>query len=289
MDTVSIDRRQFLRSGLIAATLVATGRLPLLGVQVDGGSSIDASTGPYAAKPIRGYLRGFSPAEVPLRKRRQYSLTYDIIHWGVTNSRTGMPANSVLGQVAIKRKMAKDRVMYDVVQQTRIGGVNNFVEAEVTCKADDWNSLRQWKLRTYHGGPDGRIDPLSEITEKGNCKNGHIRIDSGRSPYGYAAKNPVVTQWTMLDFLIRKADPALNVTFDLLQDLSLFKPNQSLFYDGLTNLKLKGGQTATLQTYAQIGEGILPIHYLLDVQGRPQLITSSILSWALITTKQKNA
>jgi hypothetical protein len=281
MDTVSIDRRQFLRSGLIAATLVATGRLPLLGDQVDGGSNIDASTGPYATKPIRGHLRRFSPAEGSLRERRQYSLAYDIIHWSATDSKTGIATNSILGQVVIRRKVAKEEVVYDIVQQMHVGGVNNFLEAQITCKADDWNSLRAWKLRTYHIGPNGQMDPLSKITEKGDCKSGQIRIDGGQYKYGYTAKNPVVTQWTVLDFLIRKASPALSVTFDLLQDLSLFKPNQSLFYDGPTNLKLKGSQTVTLHTYAQIGEGILPIHYLLDTQGRPQLITSSILSWAL--------
>lgn len=265
----------------MAATLVATGRLPLLSAQTDSDSGIDASTGPYATKPIRGYLRDFSPAEVSLRRQRQYSLTYDIIHWGATNSKTGMPTNSVLGQVVIKRKMAKDRVMYDIVQQTRIGGVNNFLEAEITCNVDDWNLLRAWKLRTYHIGPNGQIDPLSKMTEKGKCKSGQIQIDSGSHKYRYTAKNPVVTQWTVLDFLIRKASSTLDATFDLLQDLSLFKPNQSLFYDGTTNVKLKGGQAVALQTYAQIGEGILPIHYMLDGRGRPQLITSSILSWAL--------
>ena len=281
MDTVSIDRRQFLQSGLIAATLVSAGRLPLLRAQTDNTSGLDASTGPYATKPIRGYLQGFSPADVPLQKQGQYSLTYDIIHWGAANSKTGMPANSVLGQIVIKRSVAQGHVLYDVVQQTRIGGVNNFVEAQITCNVDEWNSLRQWKLRTYHMGPKGQIDPLSKMTEVGNCKSGQIQIDSGSYCYGYRAKNPVVTQWTVLDFLMRKAGSALDVTFDLLQDLSLFKPNQSLFYDGIANLKLKGGQTATLQTYAQIGPGILPIHYLLDMRGRPQLVTSSILSWVL--------
>jgi len=79
----------------------------------------------------------------------------------------------------------------------------------------------------------------------------------------------------------RWVNPALNVTFDLLQDLSLFKPNQSLTYDGVTPVKLRDGKTVMLKTYAQTGQGILPTHYLLDDQGRPQLITSSILSWAL--------
>jgi hypothetical protein len=289
MNTAKIDRRQFLQSGLIAGTLLASGHLPLLSVQGDDDSGIDASTGPYSTKPIRDYLRGFLLAEVPLRERRQYSLTYDIIHWGATNSKTGTPTNSVLGQVVIKREVAKDQVTYDIVQQTRIGGVNNFVEAEINCSMDESNSLRAWRLRTYHIGPNDQIDPLSKMTEKGSCKNGNIRIDSGSYNYGYTTKSPAVSQWTVPDFLIRRASPTLHVTFDLLQDLSLFKPNQSLVYDGVTNLKLKGGRTVALQTYAQTGEGVLPIHYLLDSEGRPQLITSSILSWALIATTPKNS
>jgi hypothetical protein len=80
---------------------------------------------------------------------------------------------------------------------------------------------------------------------------------------------------------MRTANPALNVTFDLLQDLSLFKLGQVLTYDGLTPVKIKGGKTVKLQTYAQTGQGILPIHYLLDDLMRPQLITASLLSWAL--------
>ena len=41
------------------------------------------------------------------------------------------------------------------------------------------------------------------------------------------------------------------------------------------------GKTITLQTYAQTGQGVLPIHYLLDDRGWPQLVTNSILSWSL--------
>jgi len=44
----------------------------------------------------------------------------------------------------------------------------------------------------------------------------------------------------------RWANPALNVMFDLLQDLSLFKPNQSLTYDGVTPVKLRDGKTVAL-------------------------------------------
>ena len=141
-----------------------------------------------------------------------------------------------------------------------------------------------WKNRTvqsYHSSTEGKIEPRSKLVEKGPCKGGRIRIESQKYDYGFNATNPVVTQCTLLDFLIRKANQTLNATFDLLQDLSPFKPSQSLIYDGLTSVTLRDGKTITLQAYAHTGQGVLPIHYLLDDRGWPQLVTNSILSWAL--------
>ncbi len=281
MNTKTIDRRQFLQSGLMAAALAAAGKLPLLSAKSSVDSGIDATTGPYAVKPIRDYLSRFSPAQTTLGKKQQYSLTYDIIHWHWKAGERSTFANTVVGQIAIKREHQNNRAMYNISQQTLIGGVNNFIEAQITCNADALGSLSHWLLHSYEQGLDGEADRLSELTEQGTCRDGWIQVDSGNYHYQFEAENPVVSQWTVLDLLIRKASPQLSVTFDLLQDLSLFKPNQSLVYDGQTPVRLKGGNTVTLQTYAQIGQGGLPIHYLLDAEGHPQLITSSILSWAL--------
>jgi hypothetical protein len=281
MQTALVNRRQFLKSSVIATALAATGRLPLLSAETETGSAVDASTGPCAVKPIRDHLKRFSPASTPVPKSGQHSLVYDIIHWSWIRGERGTFSNSVVGQVAIDRKTAGGQIIYEITQRMRIGGVDNFLEAWIVCDTNDLNSLRKWTLHSYQATPDGIRERLCELAEKGRCTDGKIRIESGDYEYGFSAKNPVVTQWTMPDFLIRKANSALNVPFDLLQDLSLFKPDQSLTYDGLTPVKLNDGKTVTLQTYAHTGQGILPIHYLLDAQRRPQLITSSILSWAL--------
>ena len=281
MKTAKANRRQFLQSGLMAATLAATGKLPLLAGQSENESRVDAASGPHAIKPIRDYLRRFSTTDTEVQERPSYNLKYDIIHWNWVDGRQGTFANSVVGHVVIKRRLTNDGVVYKVAQQMRIGGVDNLLDAEITCNADDLNSLRTWTLHSYEIGPRGEADPLSELTEEGSREGGKISVDSDSYRYSYSPNNPVVTQWTMLDFLIRKATPGLIVKFDLLQDLSLFKPNQSLVYDGRTLVPLKNAREVTLETYAQTGEGILPTHYLLDRQGRPQLITSSILSWAL--------
>ncbi len=281
MQATEVNRRQFLKAGAIAAMLAGAGRLPLLSAQTEADMSIDVSTGPHAVKPIRDHLKRFSPAGAPLRKNEAYSLTYDIVHWNWVNGRQGTFANSVLGRVAIERVTADDQVIYEVNQRTRIGGLDNFLEARIVCNKDDLNSLGRWTLSSYSKSVKGELDPLSKLDEKGRCDDGRIRIESNDHEYGFSAKNSVVTQWTVLDFLMRKAKPAMDVTFDLLQDLSLFKPGQSLVYDDVTPVTLEGGTSLELQTYAQTGQGVLPIHYLLDEQRRPQLITNSILSWSL--------
>ncbi len=281
MQATDVNRRQFLKTGAIAAALAGAGRLPLLSAQTEADPSIDAATGPHAVKPIRDHLRRFSPAKTPLTKSGNYSLTYDIVHWNWINGRQGTFANSVLGQMTVERETADSQVIYEVNQRTRIGGVDNFLEARIVCEANDLNSVRNWTLSSYGKTVRGELDPLSKLYEKGRCDDGRIRIESDDHKYGFVANDPVVTQWTVLDFLMRKANPASDMTFDLLQDLSLFKPNQALAYDGVTAVELKGDRTVELHTYAQAGQGILPIHYLLDEQRRPQLVTNSILSWAL--------
>jgi hypothetical protein len=281
MNTTFVNRRQFLQCSAIATALATTGKLPLLETKNETASTIDASTGPHTVKPIRDHLRRFSPGATPMQMSPQYSLIYDIIHWSWKAGQRSTFSNSVIGRMTHNRKVTESKIIYKTSQQIRIGGVDNHLKAEVICEENEWNSLREWTLQSYHSNPEGKSEPRSQLTEKGRCNGGRIRIESQKYHYGFNANNPVVTQWTLLDFLIRKAHPTLNVTFDLLQDLSLFKPDQSLFYDGQTPITLRDGKTITLQAYAQTGQGVLPIHYLLDDRGWPQLVTNSILSWAL--------
>ncbi|MHC4511073.1 MAG: hypothetical protein ACYTAO_19340, partial [Planctomycetota bacterium] len=238
-------------------------------------------TGPYAIKPIRDHLRRFSPAETPVNTSRRYSLTYDIIHWSWKAGKRETFSNSVIGRVVIQHEATDNQASYKISQRVAIGGVDNFLEAEIVCDRDDWDLLRYWTLRTFHTTATGGFEPLSELAEKGRCSGGQIRIESSSHAYAFSAENPVATQWSILDFLLRKADASSNATFDLLQDLSLFKPNHSLTRDGTVLVKLEGGKTVPLQAHAHTGRGILPTHYLLDDRRRPQLVTSSIVSWAL--------
>ncbi|NQU43952.1 hypothetical protein HQ520_11755, partial [bacterium] len=65
-----------------------------------------------------------------------------------------------------------------------------------------------------------------------------------------------------------------------LQDLSLFKPSQTLGDAGSFDVATAQG-TAALRGIYQIGQGVLPIHYLLDDQGRLQIMTQQTTAWVL--------
>ena len=64
--------------------------------------------------------------------------------------------------------------------------------------------------------------------------------------------------------------------FDLIQDLSLLRLDHKLVSDGSVELS-----TGSYKTFVQSGEGILPVHYLLDEDRCPQLITFGLIAWAL--------
>jgi hypothetical protein len=183
------------------------------------------------------------------------------------------------------------------MQQTSFGGMDNVIEAQMVCADDELNTLRSWSTRTFSKDPSGNVAPLSEMNETGENRGGKILIKEnvsgwgsrdlrskgrqGEYQYGFEARKPVISQWTILNFLIQHATNTASVAFDLLQDLSLFKANQNLFFDETVEVVVKDGRKVKLDSYAQTGEGILPVHYLLDEQHRPQLVTSSLVSWAL--------
>lgn len=276
-----LDRRHFIKTSALLSSLAAAGRLPLLGAEPGNGSGIDAATGPAAVKPIRGHLAQFAPVAEGPANRQNYTLTYDIVHWDGVGRRARKTANSVLGSLAVSRRKRDGQVRYEVTQRTRFGGVDNIVEAQIVCAADQLNSLRSWRMHSYGRQPSGEAVPLSELTETGRNRQGRIQISDAGYRYAFTATRPVVSQWTVLDFLVRHATEGTVASFDLLQDLSLFKADQKLVCDGVVSVPVKGGRTVELTAYAQTGEGVLPIHYLLDEQRRPQLVTGSLVSWAL--------
>jgi hypothetical protein len=63
-------------------------------------------------------------------------------------------------------------------------------------------------------------------------------------------------------------------------DDSTLRSDQTISYTGQIEIPIAAG-TAKLDSYVQTGQGIVPTHYLVDADGRVQLITMSYVNWAL--------
>ena len=232
---------------------------------------IDTATGPHALKPVRDLLTRFTPVQKAIPDPDNSTLSYDILNW-TFRPHTPPPApNTVYGSLTIRRQATPSAALYHIQQKTHIGGQATQVNAEMTCDLHD--TLQSWTLETYREDADGNPVPISILREEGQNKNGHIQSQDGA--YKHQVHDTVLSHWTLPHLLMRNA-LALPASFDMHQDLSVLRANQSLMNEGPVDL-----DSGTYDSYAQKGEGILPTHYLLDDRQRPQLVTFGLIAWAL--------
>lgn len=232
---------------------------------------IDTTTSPHAVKPIRDFLTKFTPVQKSIPNPAHTTLTYDILNWSFAPTKPPPGPNTIYGSLTIQCEQRKTEITYHIHQQTHIGGEPTILNADIICNLD--NTLNAWTLNTHRADANGDPIPISELRENWKNNNGHIHSQDG--VYEYHATHPVLSLWTLPHILMRET-LSLPTTFDMLQDLSLFRPHQTLTDDGSITLN-----SGTYKTYAQTGEGILPIHYLLDNQRKPQLITFGLIAWSL--------
>jgi hypothetical protein len=232
---------------------------------------IDTATGPHAVKPIRELLTRFTPVQKAVSDLDNATLTYDILNWTFRPGTPPPAPNTVYGSLAIRRQATPSAALYHIQQKTHICGQATQLNAELTCDLHD--TLQSWTLETHREDADGNPVPISILREVGQNKHGHIQSQDGA--YEYQASNTLLSHWSLPHLLLRNA-LALPSAFDMLQDLSVLRANQSLIDEGPVDL-----DSGTYTAYAQTGEGILPTHYLLDDRQRPQLVTFGLIAWAL--------
>jgi len=248
---------------------------------------VETATGPHAVKPIRDLLTRFTPVQKSVSDFENATLSYDILNW-TFNWNTPPPAPStVYGSLVIRRQATPSAALYHIQQKTHlipcasletsqnghaaIGGQATQLNAELTCDLRD--TPQSWTLETYREDAHGNPVPISILREAGQNNNGQIQSQDGA--YDYQASNTLLSHWTLPHLLMCNA-LALPSTFDMLQDLSVLRANQNLIDEGPVDL-----DSGTYHSYAQTGEGILPVHYLLDDRQRPQLVTFGLIAWAL--------
>jgi len=270
-----MDRRNFLQATAVTA-LVAQGYLPLLGaeqrarpVRRAGRKPTDSSprsiyTEPAAIEPITGYLPRFK-ALAQGSMRNAFSAKYSLIacHGSAAKSK-----NRVRGSLDVAFSGGTCRTT-----EMRQASPQNIVTTELTCKGR-FNTASRWTL-------DSSVQGLPDIhfVEKGTWDGTTMLVKAKSWTQTRATSHPLIGRWALLPLLSSGIIKSKPLTFDMLDDSTL-RSDQTLKYTGPIDIPVAGG-TAKLHCYAQTGWGVVPTHYLVDTEGRVQLITMSTVNWAL--------
>ena len=270
-----MDRRHFIQTTVVTA-LAARGHLPLLAaerkvrpVMRAGRNTIfrgpqSIYTEPAAIEPITGYLPRFQPlAQGTMRKA--FSAKYMLIacHGSAAKSK-----NRVGGSLDVTFSGGTCRTT-----EMRQASPQNIVTTELTCTGR-FNTASRWTLdSSVQGMPDLRF------VETGTWDGKAMLVNSKSWTQKWSTSHPLIARWALLPLLSSGIIKSKPLTFDMLDDSTL-RSDQTLRYTGPIDIPVAGG-TAKLDCYAQTGWGIVPTHYLVDTEGRVQLITMSSVNWAL--------
>ncbi|MHC4789196.1 MAG: hypothetical protein ACYS8K_08370 [Planctomycetota bacterium] len=141
--------------------------------------------------------------------------------------------------------------------------------AVIRCAADELSTPLSWELTSVALSKDAREPmPLSDMEEAGALHEGVVKLTFPGGSRELQVSEKVTSNWSLFEALQRLAPGEVPGTeFDMLEDLRVPRRRQRLAVDGWTEVETDAG-TVRLYGIHQIGEGILPIHYWLDEEGR---------------------
>lgn len=270
-----MDRRNFLQATAVTA-LAAQGYLPLLAVERRTRSAKKAGrnalprvpkniyTEPAAIEPITGYLPRFKPL-VHGTMSEVFSAKYTLIacHGSAVKSK-----NRIRGSLDVTFSDSTCRTT-----EVRQASPQNIVTTKLMCDGR-LNTASRWTLdSSVEGMPDLRF------VEKGTWDGKTVTVKSKSWTQTHKTSHPLIGRWALLPLLSSGIIKSQPLSFDMLDDSTL-RSDQILRYTGPIDIPIAGGYIR-LNCYAQTGWGIVPTHYLVDAEGRVQLITMSTVNWAL--------
>lgn len=274
-----MNRRDFLQLSSTVTALAASGYMPLLAAP---GKTRNIFTTPSAIEPITGALKKFTPAADSV-SHDKYSIAYDLIRWRTAKG-TNPSVNDLTGSLRIERTGSARNGRYTVAQTVKLPGPDQecFLNVDIQTKGE-LNEATKWSISGYQNEKKSSVkQPDSEIEFTGKKDGNSIVVSGGGIQLPMSVSEPLVPLWALPDTLAARLADGNHQTFQIavLEDGFVIRPNQTLEYEGLIQVPCAAG-TVGLHAWRHTGPGVLPIHWVLDDQGRTQLMTHSMVSWTL--------
>ncbi len=227
-------------------------------------------TEPCAIEPITGYLPRFSP---PSGKSMtgNFSAHFSLeILIGADKKSKNRSAGSV--DVSFDNDQCCITEKRNLENKAATPGVSM---VKTTMKLSGKNrTIKEWNMEaSIKGNEEVRF------IEKGVWDGKTITSTAGAWSRQSTTTHPLIHRWALLPVLASGDIKKAPLVFDMLDDTAL-RPNQTLRYEGEIEVPVQGG-TVKMDSYVQTGQGIVPVHYLVDNMGQVQLITMDAVNWVL--------
>ena len=172
--------------------------------------------------------------------------------------------NKVVGSLRVTRTPGPPPTL--AVEQAIANDQGNLhrIEATVACAGDRLSSPLHWQLESIYTGPDGTVVADLCTNESVRHTAGGLALTTGERTVQRTVPTPATADWCLFDAVQRLPFAAASdLTFCMLEGLSLRKDGQRLAYRGAQEVAI-GGRTRTLHRFRQLGHGVLPYDYWLD-------------------------
>ena len=187
--------------------------------------------------------------------------------WRIWLPYRGKPGNGS-GFISVKKVVGEDASVVNYSVEQAISENNKWLhhtKVDIDAKNNEQGTPIGWKSSTeYFSAPSkGRDENISSYNE-----NSDLAVEN--------AGDDICISFTLLDTVQRMSVKGIEqLNFTLLDEGDKLKKNHILRYKGESQINI-GGQLTDVKTYEQLGEGMLPWMYYVDMSGRLLLAISGM-------------
>jgi len=236
----------------------------------------------------RDYLRGVSPPEGRFDPEDAWEHVYDVFPvygkldvtgqaWSARHKGALRIRRTPLAQEGAVRLEVTSEVTF--LDFEPLPTRSQRTTARVRCLADTLSTPVAWELQSTAHNAEGNARAMSELRESGSLYDGTLEFSNGDRSRTVQVVGEVTSNWSLFDAVHRlPCDERASFEFVMLEDLRLPRRGQSLAWAGRTEISMRGS-AVRLHGYRQVGEGVLPLHYWLDEEGRLLLVLGNVRAY----------
>ena len=148
-------------------------------------------------------------------------------------------------------------------------GIAHKLSARIRCRNDRLASPEDWSLTSRFYDPNGRQRNDLTLRRQGWYRDGRVASTINGKPHEIIVSRQMTADWCLFDVLQRwTLGKSQEPVFDVLEGLSVLRPNQRVSFDGQERRIRHNGPPFRVRRFCQLGRGVLPYEYWLDNDNR---------------------